>query len=274
MNLTLWMMALRQAKGLALSCALLLFAFHWLFVWLASLIDLGWLSTFLKMGLKLPLQGLFPIPPDQVGTPGGMISLAFVDPVVLFTLTVWAIARGSNAVSGPLDRGTLEMVLAQPVRRVAILGSHAGATLLGSALLATACWSGTAAGLTFIELDETVPALRYVPAALNLFAFMFFLTGFTAMVSSWDRYRWRTIGWVGAIYMVQLILKVVARMAQMDWLTWFTFFGPFEPSLLASPDANVLSLSLWYDGCFLVLGLGCYGIATLVFCRRDLPAPL
>ena len=54
--------------------------------------------------------------------------LAFVDPVVVLAATVWGITRGSDAVSGQLERGTMEMVLASPVRRTAVFVTQAAAT--------------------------------------------------------------------------------------------------------------------------------------------------
>ena len=37
-------------------------------------------------------------------------------------------------------------------------------------------------------------------ASVNLFALGVMLAGFTTVMSSWDRYRWRTIGIVSGIY--------------------------------------------------------------------------
>src|SRR5262245_16572373 len=117
MNRALWMRTLADARGIILGCAIILFAFHWLYVWMVSNIDLGHLVTFLKFGLGDLLPRTLPLPIDALLGYQGMLSMVFVDPVVLFTLTVYAIARGSDAVSGQLDRGTMEMVLAQPLRR-------------------------------------------------------------------------------------------------------------------------------------------------------------
>ena len=42
----------------------------------------------------------------SVATSLGRISMAYVDPVVVFAATVWGIGRGSDAVSGEIGRGT------------------------------------------------------------------------------------------------------------------------------------------------------------------------
>ena len=48
---------------------------------------------------------------------------------------MFAIARGSDVVSGELGRGTLEMLLAQPVSRLQVLYTQAAVTLVCLLLL-------------------------------------------------------------------------------------------------------------------------------------------
>ena len=210
MNRAIWTKAVGDAKGLWLGCALILFSFHWLFVWLTSVINLPKIPSYVADLLPAPMQGLIPIPLELLAAPGGMLALAYVDPVVLFTASIWAIARGSDSVSGPLDRGTLEMVLAQPVRRTVVLLAHACVTTAGALLLVVVGWLGICAGLAVIDFDPPVDPYRFLPAAVNLFTFTFFLAGFSTAVSASHRYRWQTIGWVGGVYIFQLILKVLA----------------------------------------------------------------
>jgi hypothetical protein len=70
------------------------------------------------------------------------------------------------------------------------------------------------------------------------------------------------------------------------WLAYFTFFSAFEPQpLVINPDrawawyvtttGGGLQLGgLGFDAILFGLGLACYGLATAIFTRRDLPAPL
>ncbi len=86
-------------------------------------------------------------------TPAGRIAAEYDDPVVLLLMTVWAISRGSDAVSGELNRGTMEMLLGQPVTRLGVISVQACVTLLGAALIAMAAWLGTCVGLATVSLD-------------------------------------------------------------------------------------------------------------------------
>ncbi len=274
MNRALWIKAIGEARLLLVALALLLFAFHWLFVWISSMIELGAFGVFLQT-LPPAFEKLSGVPFASVATSLGRISMAYVDPVVVFAATVWGIGRGSDAVSGEIGRGTMEMLLAQPVRRITVLATQAAVTLGGAAVLAIVGWLGICAGLATVPLDDPVSATAFLPGMFNLFAFMLFLAGFSTMVSSWDSYRWRTIGLVGGFYVVELVFKVVARLvSRFEWLMNFTFLGAFEPQALIIDPDQAWALSLRYDGALVGLGLAAYLIAAVVFCRRDLPAPL
>jgi ABC-2 type transport system permease protein len=276
MNRALWRRAFLESRMMLLASTALLFGFHWLFVWLSSKIDLGAMGMFLG-ALPKEWQRVSPVPVADLATPAGRIGLAYVDPVALVTVTAWGIARGSDAVSGELGRGTLEMVVAQPVRRISVLSVQAGVATLGAILLGVASWLGTCAGLATVTLpgDVQVARLLYVPAAWNLTSLSFFLAGFTTLLSSCDRYRWRSIGLAAGFYVVSLIMKLVARMApEFEWLLYGSFLGFFEPLLFINHADDGFWLSLEYNGGLMGLGLLCYASAAAIFCHRDLPAPI
>ncbi len=272
-HLALWHKTFAESRWLLVASCLLMLVFHALFVWMTGLIDLSMLRMFLTTGIKLDVANLFPVPIETVTTPGGMICLAYVHPLVLLTLTVWGIARGSDVVSGELDRGTLEFILAQPIRRLEVLWAHLVLDTLGVVVIALACWAGTCLGIVLMELELSVTA--YLLPATNLAALGFCLGGLASMISSWHRYRWRTIAWMGGLFAVQLLMKVVAQTdPRMSWLAYFTLFGAFEPELFVGLTKEKLLLSLPYNGVLLALGAAAYAIAGVVLSRRDLPAPL
>jgi ABC-2 type transport system permease protein len=275
MNRALWWRTLADARGITLGCAVILFGFHWVSVWMVSSIELPAFVTFLKFGTTEWMRRTLPLPIDMLLSYQGMLSLVFVDPVVLFTLTVYAIARGSDAVSGPLDRGTMEMLLAQPVRRFTVWVSHHAVTCAGAVALAAAGWLGTWVGLRLVTLPESVSAREFLSGSLNVLAFTVFLALLTGLVSSWHRYRWQTISWVGGFFIVQLIAKIVSRASpKVDWLVYTTFFGAYEPSAIAAQPDQAWALSLQYDGLLFGMAAVAFIVGGVIFCRRDLPAPL
>jgi ABC-2 type transport system permease protein len=286
MNAALWKKSINESRWLLLGCLAMMFAAHWLRVWISSFLPSNDLASMLSF---LPdfIEPMLPVPFSQIATSAGKIAVAYDDPIVLLLVTVWAISRGSDAVSGELNRGTMEMVLAQPVTRVGVLWTQGAVTLGGAAVLGLTAWLGTSAGLAMVTLEEPVLARVFLPAALNLFAMTVFLAGLTTMVSAGTNYRSHTIGVVGAFYAVSMIAKIVSRAAPgWGWLSYATFFTPFEPQRLVSSTTKAWTLwtpgpgdsfelgGLGYDSILIGLGLLCYGAATVIFYRRDLPAPL
>lgn len=274
MNRALWRKAWVEARLLLCCCALLLLVFHWLYVWVSSQVKLGALSDFLE-SLPESFRGLTGMPVRDVATVAGRLALGFLDPVVMVATSVWAIARGTDVVSGEIDRGTMEMLLAQPVRRLEVLLTHAAITVGGAALLGLMCLTGTTAGLATVTLEHPVSARLFVYPALNVFAMTFFLAGLSTLVSACDRYRWRSVGIMGSFYVISLLLEVLGKMVPwLEWLRYFTFLGAYEPQVMVSQPADALAFSLTYDSVLLGLGLAGYIAAAIVFCRRDMPAPL
>jgi ABC-2 type transport system permease protein len=274
MNRALWSKAIGEARLTLAGCALLIFLFDWLFVWVTRLIPAPPFKEMLHL-LPPAMQRLPGIPIADVATYAGRISMGYLDPAVLFLSAAWAIARGSDCISGEIGRGTMEMLLAQPVRRIAILGTQAMVMVVGAAVISLCAWLGTWVGLAVNPFETPVDPRLYVPAAVNLFALTVFTAGLATLASSWDRYRWRTIGLAVSIYLVAFILKVIGRMVEsLDWVLYFTFHAAYQPQVMVNAPERAWELSLRLDGLLLGLGLAAYAAAALIFCRRDLPAPL
>ncbi len=112
MNRALWKKALGEVRLILPAFALLMFAFQIMFVWLTSQVDLHYVQIFLQ-SMPETWRRLLPVSAETMTTYAGRVAFGFDHPIVVFGTAYWAIARGSDAVSGPLDRGTLELVLAQ-----------------------------------------------------------------------------------------------------------------------------------------------------------------
>lgn len=285
MHLALWKKSFREARWLLLGICAAMFAFQWMRVWMIGQVPIGNFRHLLKL-LPSVAEKLSPIPYDQLATPLGRVSAGFTEPLVVLMVTVWGIARGSDAVSGELGRGTMELLLAQPVRRISVLATQAGVTLAGAALLALAAWLGMLTGVKTVALEEAVAVKSLLPGVINLFALCAFLAGLSTLASSADRYRSRTIGIMGAIYVAATVCKIVGRVSERwQYLTYFSFFTAFEPALLVMRPDEAWGFwyetagggrlgGLGYDGILIGLAALFYAGAAFIFCRRDLPAPL
>jgi ABC-2 type transport system permease protein len=282
----LWYKAWRDVRWQLLASIALVFAFFWIRVWITSLFPLQQFRRLLQF-IPDAFMPLLPVSIEQVATVAGRLAIAFDDPLPLMVMLAWGIGRGSDVVAGELGRGTLEMLLAQPVRRISIIGTQVIVTLVGAALIAAATLSGTAMGIQTVKLEETVSPSVFLSAAVSVFAMTVFLAGATTLVSSFDRFRARTIGVMAGLFAVSLLLKVVGLVGpDHKWLLHFSFLTAYEPQWLVAnadlawkftaPDGK----GSWVWGGLsqhaVLLGLGGLGylLAIWHFCRRDMPAPL
>lgn len=309
-----------QSMLLFASCGLALFAFAWVRVWVVSLLDMGQFQTILEQFREF--EKFAPIEFDALFTYAGRVGMTYDEPIVILCTVIWCISRGSDVVSGELGRGTLEMLLAQPISRRTLLFSHAAVSVVGLALLCLLVWAGIAAGVWLTTVEESVapPTFRipfinydiplsvdepetqtirlrdrvqiemFASSTFNLFAFGFFLLGLSTMFSAFDRYRWRTVGSVVGVYVIQLVMFGLGKSAEsLSWLLSMSFFSCYKPQKLTSmvakdglaapwslaeriPEAALPPLA--YPLILLGLGAMFYAVAVVRFTRRDLPAPL
>jgi ABC-2 type transport system permease protein len=279
--------ALGDARWLLAGLASLMFFFPWLNIWVSSMISMPALAEFLANALPKRWERISGVPFSEIATPAGRMALVYIHPLMVFGATVWSIARGSDCVSGEIGRGTMEMLLAQPVRRTAVYATQALVTISGSAVLASAAWCGTAVGLSRVTLPEPVSAARFIAPAVNLFSLMICLGGMSALASSWGSQRWRTVGLVGTWYVLSTLLTLAGRIADgWQWMGYASFLRAYKPqSMVARPD-EAWSLWVYQDGSVVDLGLGgqqllllglgllCYATGAVIFSRREIPAPL
>jgi ABC-2 type transport system permease protein len=145
--------------------------------------------------------------------------------------------------------------------------------------------------MTPVPMSSQVAAEDLAPAAFNLFALGVCMAGIATFFSSWDRYRWRTIGLTTGLLLVQLVIKGVAFAApSLAWLKRCSFFTPYEPLKWIALEARrgegwALTVAdpktgLWewgpaaHNGLLLTIGAAGFLAAAIIFSRRDLPAPL
>lgn len=314
----------QESALLFLACGAMLFTFCWVRVWIVCQFDLEQFAPLLKQ--FKPFERFSPIPLEQFLTYAGSIAMTFNEPVLIVCIVVWSIARGSDVVSGEIGRGTMEMLLSQPISRTRLLVTHATVCTIGLALLCFLAWLGIFMGVQFNSVQETIsptvemkvpflplqipvpigesytvdtllsekaPPHWYAGPTLNLFGFGFFVLAVTSMLSCFDRYRWRTIGFMLAVYVIQFLIFLLSRATDYTgfckYLSFFALYQPdgavqlarIEPAAALDIVARtqVAGWPNWLGPggmCLMLVSLGlvAYAIGWQRFVRRDLPAPL
>jgi len=246
--------------------------------------------------------------------PTDFLAVALLHPVVVVLAFLWCVGRAAGALSGELDRGTMELLLSQPVPRDRLILSHLIVDLLLIPLLCSSLWLGTHLGLAstgpFVENAEIIAKVREKappvarafiknePAVLpvtveyqwkgllNLAALMFAMSGVSLGISSAGRNRWRTSGLAALLIMTMFVVNVIAQLYEpLAWLRPFTLFFYYQPQMLWLNDVWLADIGpTWGLGERIVavpmvlflftVGTAGYYAALRIFSRRDLPAPL
>jgi ABC-2 type transport system permease protein len=260
LNLVLLKKCLHEVRLLFAACFALVFAFCFVRVFIVASLELIDFAAIVER-LWDKWEKFAPVPLSHLLSYPGRIGIGYDEPIVWISISIFAIARGSDAVSGELNRGTLEMLLAQPVSRLQVLYSQALVTLGCLALLSLASWGGTWLGIQCTTVEESLPPPRlklplfpeipipfqttekvevpmrtkvdpvvFLPGALNLFCLGCAVAGISTLISACDRYRWRTIGIVASLFVISMIFKIVGlAFESFGWLRALSLFTAYEP---------------------------------------------
>jgi len=243
--------------------------------------------------------------------PNDFLAMGMLHPIVLTLCVVWAVGRSSGAVAGELDRGTMELLMSQPVPRNRLILAHFLVDLVVLPTVCLAFFAGTQFGLAVVgdfipdytslkslklpkgmanpfaipANPEALPVsgLGEFPGLSNTAAFMFAVSGVTIALSSFGRSRWKVTGYAVLVIVVMFVANTIGQLwepaAFVRPLTLFFYYQPQKVML----DGNWLVDvgTAWPGGpmlpgvgVLLAVGIAGYLLALRTFTRRDLPAPL
>ncbi|HEY1378916.1 MAG TPA: ABC transporter permease [Gemmataceae bacterium] len=233
-----------------------------------------------------------------------VLSVGYVHPLVQIVFAIWAIGRAAAAVAGEIDRGTMELLLAQPIPRRSVILAHLGVDAAVIPLLCLSMWAGTLLGTRLVgpftpntealkafpfpvAVDESllhVDARAFGPALWNVGALLFAISGVTMALSAAGRFRNRVIGVAVLLFLLQFLVNVVGQL--LDWAAWLrpltVFFYDQPQQVVLAGTWTVSPAAAWGGGpdaanvlaVLFAVGAAGYGLALWRFTRRDLPAPL
>lgn len=278
MNFVLFARSLRDSWLLLVSCSLLSLGFTWLRVWVASQIKVDAFVKFFSESLQV-FQALLPVSIEDLAAPLGRVAFSFEELGLLMLLGLWSVTRATDCLAGRLSAGTMEMLLAQPIRRLTLVTTHTAVTLLGVVAIGAASWLGVRLGLQFSKFDDPPQAMQLLPAAVNFVCLGVFITGAATLISALVRTRSQAVGLVIAFYVAELALMIVGRIVgRFAWMNKLTILSVYEPTLLTiglNRDPSAYWPLFWqYNACLLGLGAAGLAVSAAIFCHRDVPAPL
>jgi ABC-2 type transport system permease protein len=217
-----------------------------------------------------------------------MVSVGLVHPVTQILVCIWVIGRGAGAIAGEIDRGTMELLLAQPLARARILFAHLMVDLLTLPLVCLSLWFGHWLGVRLVgtSANFNIDPSVYGPGLWNTAALGFAISGFTMWLSARGRSFKRIMGIAVMVTLIQFIINLVGQLWDaLAHLRPFTVFYYYQPQQIVLRHQWTIDLGeAWnnHQPLFtmnvlvvpIVAGAVGYAAAFWVFCRRDVPAPL
>lgn len=241
---------------------------RWVLVAIAStLFGLCWLLVFATH--RIEVRGRVPegVPTIQIE-----MNLWNNNPFILLLVGLWAISRGSAAVAGEIEKGSMDLVMSRPVRRSSFLIAQVVVAAVGLSLIGGAMVAGNLVGAHYNSLRSPPSAFTLSKPTLNLAAFGWAVYGYSLLLSSFDLVRWRPIMIASAVTLASYIAHVVANIPPLrDEWGWIDNFSMFKACNVVEVATKGETLAF---NAGLLGAIGASGIALgfVAFARRDLPA--
>ncbi|MFT3881904.1 MAG: ABC transporter permease subunit [Gemmatales bacterium] len=296
MSLTLFFKILRDLRWPLLGAGFLLTLFEGFWVKITDRfanevipailksIPLGDLKTILFTGSGKIFQAILGGEAVDLSKTGELLSIGWVHPLPQTILMIWALGRGASAIAGEIERGTMELLVSQPIPRWKIVTTNLIVDLVTIPTLALCMFLGTYLGTTLVPLNKSlidttpIDLTPYWRGIVLAVAFAFAMSGVTYAISSMGRSRWRVLAWTFGIILAMSILNLLGQL-------WDTL-GPWRPLAIHyyfQPQYAILKgqwtlpvAGVQVNALYVMLGVATLGYAFALwrFSQRDLPAPL
>jgi len=234
-----------------------------------------------------------------------LLSVGYVHPVMQFVFCIWAVGRASGAIAGEIDRGTMELLLAQPLARSRLILAHFLVDCVTIPCLCLALFAGNLVGAWSIHPIQVPPppkhvkvpfplpgnddpelrerleinAVRFVRALPVVGGLVFGLCGLTMWLSAMGRFRWRVMGVAVTVVLLMFLVNVLGQMwGPASWLRPLSIFYYYQPQQVVPEGGswNVPVAGVPVPMLLVLYGVGVTGYlsALVTLVRRDIPAPL
>lgn len=250
---------------------LALFGLSWVFVYVAGRIERRMSAVAEVAGENRPRILERFGGPDMDDSSAAIEVMFWNHPFIFLIVGVWAVGRGSSAVAGEIERGTLDLVLSRPISRPFFLGTNVLFSTLGLLVLALAMIVGNQVGGHYNHVQSPPSISVLVGPSLNLAALGLAMYGYTVLFSALDSVRWRATLGGSFLSLAGFILHVVVNLPTLEeWkpLDRFSIFKAYNPVELVTKGETLV----YNVGLLGLVGAAGIGLAFLVFSYRDLPA--
>ena len=231
------------------------------------------IMLFPSIGAADELEALFeqmpPVVQAMIGeefdlsTAAGYLDIRMFATIAPIIFLVYAIARGNAAIAAEETRGTMDLLLSNPVRRWRIVVENALSMLVGLAIIGLALWAGLLIGgaIMDVEFDGARAGQATLMGALLGMVF----GALTLLIGGSTGNSGRSIGISAAAAIGTFFLHSLSPL--IDWLEPYRVLSPFYYS--TGHSVMLEGFNPAYATVLLLITTGLTILAVLVFQRRD-----
>lgn len=185
----------------------------------------------------------------------------FMGPLLML---IFAVGQGSGALAGEEERGTLDLLLANPISRTRVLFEKLGALVVMALALAALLWAGLAVGAIAIKMEVSIDRLAEATLSLALLALAFGVLALAFGAATGN--RGLSLGATSGLAVVTYLLNAMSAVAK--GLEPYRILSPFYYATGADPLANGLN----WGNAGVLIGLSALfaAVAWVAFQQRDL----
>ncbi len=214
--------------------------------------------------LSPEVMALFAGEITDMTSPEGFLNSQLYFLMLPLLFLIFAISYGSGATAGEEDKGTLDLLLANPVTRVQVVLEKFAAMVLATLVLAVAFWAALAIGADVVDMEIGLGRLAEATFSGVLLGLMF---GTLALaVGSASGNRGLSIGISSAAGVASYFLNALAPISES--IEPLRVLSPFYYYIDADPLSN--GLNIGHAGLLLALTAILLAAALVTFDRRDL----
>jgi len=195
---------------------------------------------------------------------GKYMSLEFLSlwPVLM---SIYAIFNAGGIAAREVERGTMDMLLSQPLKRHHIIVSKFLVFPLALIAVTVACIIGVLIGMAIIGKFSDLGGicLAFVPAMLIALAVASYSLLFSCIFLDPRKVMLAAGSLTGLFYVLHILSRTIGPLKWMGNLSIFYYYEP-------APIASELSINWTGIGIYLSIIVVCFAVAIYVFQRRDI----
>lgn len=203
---------------------------QFLILMMVTTVDLTKLAqTFMKQ-LPLQLQVFLGEEFLQQLTLKGAVAFGYNHPIVVAFLVILAIMLPARHISSEIENGSLELLLALPIKRRTIFWSLWFGSAFLLSLLVVSGWIGSFIGAVAFPKTGQIPLMALFKIGLNVWLLMLVINAYTFLFAAYsrdnDKVALRAAGMTLFFYFLNLAIKIWPKINFLKPVTIFNYFQP------------------------------------------------